>query len=81
VFFHACITYSSTKLYQQYEVSARAANEAANNTEEYSIEGLPGCVGSCDATHIVFEKKEYRLRKSHLGFKTLHTAKTYYTSQ
>jgi hypothetical protein len=57
VFFHALITYRSTKLYQQHVVSPRTANEAAIHTEEYSRAGLPGCVGSCDATHIVFEKK------------------------
>jgi hypothetical protein len=39
--------------------------------------GLPGCVGSCDATHVVFEKIEYRLRQSHLGFKSSHTSRAF----
>lgn len=77
VFFHAFITYGSTKLYQLYVIAPRTADDAAIHTEEYSRAGLPGCVGSCDATHIVFEKIEYRLRQSHLGFKTSHTARTY----
>jgi hypothetical protein len=59
MFFHAFITYGSTKLYQQYVVAPRTAGEAAIHAEEYSRAGLPGCVGSCDATHIVFEKREY----------------------
>ena len=51
--------------------------EAAHHTREYFIAGLPGCVGACDATHIVFEKIEYRLRQSHLGFKSSHTSQAF----
>ena len=57
MFFHAFITYGSTKLYQQYVVAPRTADKAAIHAEEYSRAGLPGCVGLYDATHIVFEKK------------------------
>ena len=51
--------------------------EAAHHTREYFIAGLPGCVGACDATHIVFEKIKYRLRQSHLGFKSSHTSQAF----
>jgi hypothetical protein len=44
---------------------------------EYMQAGLPGCVGSTDATHILLEKVEYRFRQSHLGFKSSHTSRTY----
>ena len=44
---------------------------------EYKKAGHPGCVGSTDATHIPFERVEYRLRQSHLGFKSSHTSRTY----
>ena len=39
--------------------------------------GFPGCIGSTDATHIVMERCEWRLRQLHLGYKLAHTARTY----
>ena len=36
-----------------------------------------GCIGSTDATHIVMERLSYRLRHLHLGYKLVHTARTY----
>ena len=77
VFFHAFLWFGSTTLYQAWVVAPKTAHDAATHTQDYSKAGLPGCVGSCDATHIVFEKVEYRLRQSHLGFKSSHTARTY----
>jgi len=58
-------------------ISPSNASEASWHTHEYAQAGLPGCVGSSDATHIVLEKVEYRLRQSHLGFKSSHTARSY----
>jgi hypothetical protein len=52
-------------------------DEAAAHIKEYEKAGLPGCVGSMDATHKLLEKVEYRLRQSHLGFKSSHTSRTY----
>ena len=39
--------------------------------------GLPGCVGSSDATHVLLECCIFRLRQLHLGYKLAHTAHTY----
>ena len=39
--------------------------------------GLPGCVGSTDATHVVIERCAYRLRNQHLGGKDSHTTKAF----
>ena len=57
--------------------SNKGREDAAHHTEEYRQAGLPGCVGSTDAPHILLEEVEYRLQQNHLGFKTSHTARTY----
>jgi hypothetical protein len=77
VFFHRFIDFGSTILYKKFVISPSNASEASWHTHEYAQAGLPGCVGSSDATHIVLEKVEYRLRQSHLGFKSSHTARSY----
>ena len=39
--------------------------------------GLPGCLGSTDATHVVVEKCSARIQNAHLGPKLSGTARTY----
>ena len=68
--------FGSTELYKKFVVTPTRAEDAAHHTEEYKQAGLPGCVGSMDATHIMLERVEYRLRQNHLGFKMSHTART-----
>ena len=77
VFFHIFIDFGSTVLYDKFVVAPATAEEALTHMHEYKKAGLPGCVGSTDATHIPFERVEYRLRQSHLGFKSSHTSRTY----
>jgi hypothetical protein len=77
VFVHKFIEFGSTVLYKKFVVAPKTAEDAAEHTPEYEKAGLPGCVGSMDATHILLEKVEYRLRQSHLGFKSSHTARSY----
>jgi hypothetical protein len=77
IFFHQFILFGSTELYKKFVVSPTRGEDAAHHTEEYRQAGLPGCVGSTDATHILLERVEYRLQQNHLGFKTSHTARTY----
>ena len=77
VFFHKFIEFGSTVLYKRYVVPPVNAEDAAQHSQEYAKAGLPGCIGSMDATHIILEKVEYRLRQSHLGFKSSHTLRNY----
>ena len=45
---------------------------------EFANSGLPGAIGSMDATHVVLEwRVNYKLRQSHLGHKFTATARTY----
>jgi hypothetical protein len=64
-------------LYKKFVVAPKTADDAKQHTPEYEKAGLPGCIGSMDATHILLEKVEYRLRQSHVGFKSSHTARSY----
>ena len=78
VFFHKFILFGSTELYEKFVRNPSSAEEAVHHTEEYRQAGLPGCVGSMDATHILLERVEYRLRQNHLGYKMAqHTARAY----
>jgi hypothetical protein len=43
----------------------------------FDLAGFPGCVGSCDSTHIVFKRCEYNLKNNHLGAKNALTTKTF----
>jgi hypothetical protein len=76
-FFHRFIEFGSTVLYQRFVVAPKRADDAKQHTPEYEKAGLPGCIGSMDATRIQLEKVEYRLRQSHLGFKSSHTTRKY----
>jgi hypothetical protein len=74
VIFHRFIEFGRTVPYKKYVVDPALTDEAAAHIKEYEKAGLPGCVGLMDATHILLEKVEYRLRQSHLGFKSSHTS-------
>ena len=76
-FFHVFIDYGSTTLYFLYVRSPLTTADATHNSQEYSVAGFPGAIGSTDATHIMLERVQYRYRQAHLGFKMTHTARTY----
>jgi hypothetical protein len=77
VFIHKYIEFGSTVLLKRYVGAPKTAEDAAQHTPQYESARLPGCIISMDATHILLEKVVYRLRQSHLGFKSSHTARTY----
>ena len=58
-FFQVFIRFGSTELYQKWVITPVDSPEANSNMHEYSQAELPGCVGSCDCTHIVTERCEY----------------------
>ena len=62
-FFHVFILFGSTELYKKWVMTPENLPEANSNMHEYSQAGFPGCVGSCDCTHIVTERCEYKLKK------------------
>ncbi len=48
-----------------------------SNLKEYSVAGVPGCVGSSDCTHIVTDRCQYNLKNNHLGAKNSLTTRTF----
>jgi hypothetical protein len=76
-FMHKFLVFGSTVLYEKYVVAPTTVGDFEHHSHEYAKAGLPGCIGSMDATHIPLEKVQFRLRQNHLGFKMPHTTRTY----
>jgi hypothetical protein len=66
VFFHKFTQFGSTVLFNKYVVTPVNLQKAMSHMAEYGLAGFPGCVGSCDCTHITTERCEYFLKNSHL---------------
>jgi hypothetical protein len=76
-FFHCFIEVGSTILFDKYVRTPVTVEEMRNHTHEFEMAGMPGTLGSSDATHILHEKCSYRLRRLHLGGKSKHPTRTY----
>lgn len=77
IFFHRFIDFCSTTLYSQFVLTPVDLPEAQSNMTEYAVAGFPGCIGSCDCTHVTTERCQYRLKNNHLGPKSSHTTRTF----
>ncbi len=53
------------------------AEEAKTHSIEYEKAGFPGCIGSCDCTHITTEKCQYNLKNNHTGRNKKETTRTF----
>ena len=76
-FFHCFIEVGSTILFHKYVRTPVSVEEMRNHTHEFEMAGMPGTLGSSDATHILHEKCSYRLRRLHLGGKSKSPTRTY----
>ena len=76
-FIHKFHDFGSQVLYNKYVKNPQNSTEMKDYESEYSNAGFPGCIASTDATHVVIETCQYRLRQLHLGYKLAHTARTY----
>jgi hypothetical protein len=52
-FFHVFIKFGYSVLYPKWVITPVHLSEAQWNMREFNLAGFPGCVGSCDCTHIV----------------------------
>lgn len=52
-------------------------DEVNNHNHEFVRAGLPGAIGSMDATHISLDKVRHSRRQAHLGYKLSTTSRTY----
>ena len=58
-FIHRFIEWGSTELYEEYVVAPIKKEELDDCSAEFKLAGLPGCIGSTDATHIIMESCSY----------------------
>jgi len=63
-------------LFNLYVIAPNDIATAIAQEYEFKQAGLPGCVGSMDATHIALERCSYRMRQVHLAQKLPYTART-----
>ena len=68
VFFQQFTEFGSTSLYDKYVIYPTNFDEAKRHMKEFTVAGLPGALGSTDATHVTTWQCEYNLRNNHLGF-------------
>ncbi|KAI2512197.1 Plant transposon protein [Fragilaria crotonensis] len=76
-FFHCFIEVGSSHLFKKYVLQPLTLTDAHNHMREMQIAGFPGCIGSCDATHVLIEKCSNRLKNQHTAKKLPGTARTY----
>ena len=76
-FLHSFLRFGSTVLFEQHVEFPKNFEEAKTHMAEFTLAGLPGCVGSADCTHITTEKCEYNLKNHHLGAKSSHTTRSF----
>jgi hypothetical protein len=74
-FFHIFICFGYSVLYPKWVITPVHSSEAQSNMREFNLAGFPGCVGSCDCTHIVSERCEYHLKNNYLGAKSSLTTR------
>jgi hypothetical protein len=77
VFFHVFIYFGRTTLFDRYVVSPSTSADAEDHRHEFDLAGLPGCVGSLDATHVAIFRCPSQLRPSHAGWKQDLPSRTY----
>jgi len=66
-YFLAFITWGSTILYKEFVFYPKTQADIQVNLDEMCRGGMPGCVGSTDATHIAMEQCSARLANAHTG--------------
>ena len=76
-FFHRFIEFGSTTLYTKHVIFPTTFEEAIRHMREFTVAGLPGALGSTDATHITMWNCVYNLRNNHLGGKSKSTTRSY----
>lgn len=76
-FFERFLEFGSTVLYSKYVTTPQNSEEARTHMIEFEKAGFPGCIGSCDCTHITTEKCQYNLKNNHTGRNKKNTTRTF----
>jgi hypothetical protein len=76
-FFHDFVWMGKTFLFPKWVKAPVTAEEIRDCMHEFNQAGFPGCIGSCDATHVPIEQLSHNLRQNHLGCKFKQTARAF----
>ena len=76
-FFHNFVRHGKERLYPEYVKEPSTLADIDDSRAEFTEAGFNGCIGSCDATHIIMEKCPGKLKNQHLGGKLSQTARAY----
>ena len=77
-FFHKFIEFGSTVLHDEFVITPSKSNpHTSTHQREFNKAGCHGAIGSTDAVHVTLKKVQRTVRNAHLGWKLLHTARTY----
>ena len=79
VFFHRFIDVGSKILFDKYVITPTTPEEIEEHMHEFEMAGMPGVPASSDATSIIHENCEWRLRRLHKGGKSKHPTRTFNT--
>ena len=77
LFLHSFLEFASTVLYERHVVAPNTIAEADVIQSDFAEAGLPGCIGSMDATHVTMLRCPSKLKNQHDGFKQNLPARTY----
>lgn len=69
-FFHQFVEFGGSVLFQRWVIQPSNTNEAAGQMHEFTEAGLPGAIGSMDATHVPLDCVQYKQLQAHKGFKS-----------
>ena len=73
VFFNKFVEFGANFLYPRYVRIPSTLEELKECELEYQKAGIPGCLGSTNATHINMDKTNFGVCHAHLGFKSKGT--------
>ena len=76
-FFHKFIKVGATELFKMWVKMPETEDEILDSMHEYHEAGFTGCIGSSDATHIIMEKCNARLKNHNSGGKDSHTTRVF----
>jgi hypothetical protein len=77
-FFHKFIFVGATTMYDKWVRWPITEEEIKDCMTEFDEAGLTGCIGSTDATHVIVEKLQTKLKNNNLGNHIIYDYPTHY---
>ena len=77
LFLHAFLEFGSTTLHEKFVVFPNTIEDAHVHQIDFADAGLPGCIGSMDATHVAMHNCPAKVKNLHDSFKQSLPSRTY----